>query len=334
MTMGRFPTRRMRRLRQNATLREMLAEVRLSPDELVAPLFVREGGGVRRPIASMPPHAQLSPDLAAEEARRLADLGLRAVLLFGIPDRKDAAGSGAWDAGGVIPRAVAQIKRAAPDLLVITDVCLCEYTDHGHCGPVAVRPDGTRDVDNDAALAGLARTAVAHASAGADVVAPSDMMDGRVGAIREALDAASLTHVPILAYAVKFASALYGPFRDAAESPPRFGDRRGYQMDWRAPRQVRPEVALDLAEGADLVMVKPAATYLDVIQTVRAACDAPVVAYHVSGEYCMLKAAADRGWIDERSAVLEVTGAIRRAGADLIITYYAEPLARWLEASR
>lgn len=325
-----FPTRRMRRLRYNATLREMLAEVKVRPEQLIAPLFVRPGKGVRREIASMPGQFQLSPDTAVETARRWADAGLRAVLLFGIPDSKDAVGSGAWDPAGPVPQAVAAIKRALPEMLAITDVCLCEYTDHGHCGPIATRPDGQNDVDNDAALSGLARTALAYAQAGADVVAPSDMMDGRVGAIREALDQADRQHTAILSYAVKFASSLYGPFRDAAESPPQFGDRRSYQMDWRSPAQVGPEVRLDLAEGTDMVMVKPAATYLDVLAQVRRLCDVPVVAYHVSGEYGMLKAAAARGWLDERAAVLEVTGALRRAGADLIITYYAEQLADWL----
>ena len=330
LTVSGFPARRMRRLRYNATLREMLAEVRLSRSDLIAPLFVRPGQGVRQPIAAMPGQFQLSPDTAEETARRFADAGLKAVLLFGIPEHKDPAGTQAWDPAGVVPQTIVRIKRAAPEMLVVTDVCLCEYTDHGHCGPISTRPDGQRDVDNDAAIASLARVAVAHAQAGADVVAPSDMMDGRVGAIRTALDEQGLIQTAILSYAVKFASALYGPFREAAESPPQFGDRRTYQMDYRAPRQARPEVALDLAEGADMVMVKPAGTYLDVIQTVRAACDVPLVAYHVSGEYSMIKASAERGWLDERAAVMEITSAIKRAGADLIITYFAESLARWI----
>ena len=330
---GRFPTRRMRRLRYNATLREMLAEVRLSRMDLIAPLFVRSGSGEKRPIESMPGQFQFSPDTAAETARRWADLGIPAVLLFGIPQTKDAAGSSAWDPAGPVPKAVALIKRACPDMVVITDVCLCEYTDHGHCGPLAVRPDGRKDVDNDAALAALARTAVTYAQAGADIVAPSDMMDGRVGAIRQALDDAEWVHTPILSYAVKFASSLYGPFRTAAEGAPQFGDRRSYQMDFRTPRQVRPEVALDMAEGADMVMVKPAAAYLDIIQTVRAACDAPLAAYHVSGEYAMLAAAAERGWLDERAAAVEITTAIKRAGADLIITYFAPDAVRILNGT-
>lgn len=329
--MSGFPTRRMRRLRHNATLRGMLQQVHLRRPELISPLFVRPGRGVSRPIESMPGQAQLSPDLAAETARRLWDKGLRAVLLFGIPESKDPSGSGAWDEAGIVPQAAAAIKRAAPEMLVIADVCLCEYTDHGHCGPIYTRPDGRQDVDNDAALAALSRTAVAYARAGADVVAPSDMMDGRVAAIRAALDAASMPETPILSYAVKFASSLYGPFREAAESPPQFGDRRSYQMDYRAPLQIRPEIALDAAEGADILMVKPAATYLDVIRTVRAASDLPLAAYHVSGEYAMIKAAAQRGWLDERSAALEVTTAIKRAGADLIITYFAESLAEWMD---
>ena len=330
MTMSDFPTRRMRRLRYSATLRAMLAEVRLSRLDLIAPMFVREGAGVQVPISSMPGQFQFSPDTAAETACRWADQGLSAVLLFGIPESKDPVGTGAWDPAGVVPDTVARIKRAAPKMLVITDVCLCEYTDHGHCGPIAPRPDGQKDVDNDATLVSLARVAVAHARAGADVVAPSDMMDGRVGAIRSALDEQGFLHTPILSYAVKFASSLYGPFRDAAESPPTFGDRRSYQMDWLAAGQVRDEVALDLAEGADMVMVKPAAAYLDVIQTVRGACDVPLAAYHVSGEYSMLVAAVERGWLEERQAVLEVLSAIKRAGADLIITYFADKAVQWL----
>jgi porphobilinogen synthase len=263
----------------------------------------------------------------------LWDKGIRAVLLFGVPDARDKnpAGASAWDASGPVPQALARIKRAVPGMLTLADVCLCEYTDHGHCGPLHIRPDGQQDVDNDAALLGLSRAAVAYVAAGADVVAPSDMMHGRVGAIRTALDDAGRADVPILSYAVKFASALYGPFRDAAGSSPQFGDRRTYQMDYRTPRQARPEVTLDLAEGADLVMVKPAAAYLDVIQTVRAACDAPIVAYHVSGEYSMILAAAERGWLDERDTAVEITTAIRRAGADLIVTYFAERLAGWID---
>ena len=328
--MDGFPTRRMRRLRQNATLREMLASVRLDRRDLIAPLFVCCGSAVRRPIDAMPGQFQLSPDQAAQTARQWADLGLAAVLLFGIPDAKDAVGSGAWDPAGPVCQAAARIKRAVPDMLVIADVCLCQYTEGGHCGPLYTRPDGVMDVDNDAALVHLARTAVAYAQAGADVVAPSDMMDGRVGAIRSSLDEAGLVHVPILSYAVKFASCLYGPFRQAAQCAPRSGDRRSYQMDPRSGRQVRAEVALDIAEGADMVMVKPAGAYLDVIQTVRAACDVPLVAYQVSGEYAMICAAIAAGCLEEQPGVMELLGGIKRAGADLIITYFAPRVARWL----
>jgi len=328
--MAEFPTRRLRRLRHNATLREMLASVRLSRDELIAPLFVREGEGVRREIPSMPGQFQHSADTAVETIRRWAGKGLRAVLLFGIPDKKDAAGSEAWNDNAAVQRLTRQIESALPGLIVITDVCLCEYTDHGHCGTVIERPGGRKDVDNDATLESLARTALSHARAGADVVAPSAMMDGQVAAIRRALDSEGFETTAIMSYAVKFASSLYGPFRDAAESEPRFGDRRGYQMDYRAPRQAALEAAADLDEGADIIMVKPAATYLDVIAEVRGRFDAPLAAYHVSGEYAMLKAAAAAGWLDERAAAIEVTSAIKRAGADLIITYFAEQLAEWL----
>ena len=328
--MNGFPTRRMRRLRYNATLRDMLVGVRLSPDDFVAPIFVREGSGVRQEIATMPGQFQFSVDTALETARRWADKGLRAVLLFGIPDEKDSVGSKAWDDSAAVQRLTAEIKRALPGMVVMTDVCLCEYTDHGHCGAVVTRPDGTRDVDNDDTLALLARTAASHARAGADVVAPSAMMDGQVGAIRQGLDEGGFETTAILSYAVKFASSMYGPFRDAAESPPQFGDRRTYQMDYRAPRQTAEEAALDIREGADMVMVKPAATYLDVIADVRSRVNVPLAAYHVSGEYAMIKAAAQAGWLDERAAVVEVTSAIRRAGADLIITYFAEQLAGWL----
>jgi porphobilinogen synthase len=328
--MRRFPTTRLRRLRYNATLREMLAETRLSRDDFIAPLFVREGEGVRREIASMPGQFQHSVDTAAETVRRWSDKGIRAALLFGIPDVKDAVGSAAWDDNAPVQRLAGRLKRDLPDVLVVTDVCLCEYTDHGHCGTLLERADGRRDVDNDATLESLARTAVSHARCGADVVAPSAMMDGQVGAIRRALDAEGLRTTCILSYAVKFASAMYGPFRDAAESPPQFGDRRTYQMDPRAAGQAFPEAAADLAEGADILMVKPAATYLDVIAAVKGRFDAPLAAYHVSGEFASIKAAARAGWLDERAAATEITVAIKRAGADLIITYFAEQLADWL----
>ncbi len=301
--------------------------MRLSRDELIAPLFVRGGRGVRREIASMPGQFQFSVDTALETVRRWAGKGLPAVLLFGIPDRKDAAGSGAWDEGEAVQELTRQIKKDLPEVVVITDVCLCEYTDHGHCGPLG--PGGT--VDNDAAIELLGKVAVSHARAGADVVAPSAMMDGQVRAIRQALDAAGLIQTAILSYAVKFASGFYGPFREAAESPPQFGDRRSYQMDWRCgPRQARRELLLDVEEGADLLMVKPAWSYLDLIAEVRRRFDLPLAAYHVSGEYACLKAAAANGWLEEKPAVLEVMTAIRRAGADLIITYFAEQLADWL----
>ena len=320
----------MRRLRASATLRDMLATVRLSREDLIAPLFVRPGEGVRREIAAMPGQHQHSVDTAVETARRWADKGIRAVLLFGIPERKDATGSQAWSEEAPVQRLVRELKAAVPELLVVTDVCLCEYTAHGHCGTLTELPDGRRDVDNDATLELLARTAVSHAKAGADVVAPSAMMDGQVGAIRAALDAERLTRTCVLSYAVKFASALYGPFRDAAESPPAFGDRRTYQMDPRTPAQIVPEASADLDEGADMLMVKPAGAYLDVIAEVRRRLDAPLAAYHVSGEYAMLKAAAAAGATDERAAVLEILGGVKRAGADLIVTYYAEQLAEWL----
>ena len=325
-----FPTRRLRRLRYNATLREMLGGVRLSRDELISPLFVREGQSVRAEISSMPGQFQHSLDTAMETIRRWSDAGLRAVLLFGIPDVKDAIGSAAWDENAAVQRLCRQIKKNLPDMLIITDVCLCEYTDHGHCGKLLKRPDGAADVDNDATLELLAKTAVSHARSGADIVAPSAMMDGQVAAIRQALDADGFHRTAILAYTVKFASSLYGPFRDAAESSPASGDRKSYQMDFSAPRQAVAEAQGDLDEGADLIMVKPAAAYLDLIAEIHRRFDAPLAAYHVSGEYAMLKAAAQAGWLDEKAAVIEITSAIKRAGADLIITYFAESLAKWL----
>jgi len=327
---GVFPVRRLRRLRYNATLRDMLADVKVTREDLIAPVFVREGKGISKEIVSMPGQYQFSVDTGMETVRRWADKGLRAVLLFGIPDEKDSAGSGAWDESAAVQRLAGEIKRALPDMLVITDVCMCEYTDHGHCGAICRRPDGQSDVDNDTTLQLLARTALSHARAGADVVAPSAMMDGQVGTIREALDANGFETVALMSYAVKFASSMYGPFRDAAESPPQFGDRRTYQMDFRAPGQGRAEARLDVDEGADIIMVKPAATYLDIIASVRSQVDTPMAAYHVSGEFAMLKAAAQAGWLDEKAAAMEVTAAMKRAGADLIITYYAEQLADWM----
>ena len=329
--MDGFPTRRLRRLRQNPALREMLAEVRLSRKELIAPLFVQGGTGLAAPIASMPGQFQFSVDAAMETLRRWSDAGILGVLLFGLSENKDAEGSGAWDDGAAVQRLVRQVKKDLPHLVVFTDVCLCEYTAHGHCGPVATRADGTAEVDNDAALDLLSKVAVSHASAGADVVAPSAMMDGQVKAIRDGLDMAGFSNTAILSYAVKFASSLYGPFREAAGSAPQFDDRRTYQMDYRSPRQSMLEAALDVSEGADMLMVKPAAAYLDLIAAVRAKLDHPLAAYHVSGEYSMIKAAARNGWLDEKAAAMEITSAIRRAGADLIITYFAEDLAGWLK---
>ena len=320
--MSRFPAYRPRRMRRREALRRLVRETRVAGEQLVQPLFVVPGTGVEKPVVSMPGVAQLSVDRAAEECRRLVDVGVSAVLLFGIPETKDAEGSGAVAADGIVPRALAAIRRATPDLLLITDVCLCEYTDHGHCG---VLRDG--EVDNDPTLELLAAEALAHARAGADIVAPSDMMDGRVGAIRRALDGAGFTHLPILSYAAKFASGFYGPFREAAESTPAFGDRRGYQMDPANVEEALREVALDVEEGADMVMVKPALPYLDVIRRVKERFGYPVAAYQVSGEYAMIKAAAANGWIDEGRAVEETLTAIRRAGADVVITYFAKDVA-------
>jgi porphobilinogen synthase len=310
-------------------MRDILASVRLHADELIAPLFVREGSGVSSPIESMPGQFQLSVDTALETARRWAGLGLRSVLLFGIPDKKDAVGSEAWNDAAAVQRLTSEIKNAIPDMLVITDVCLCEYTEHGHCGTL-VEGDGPMDVDNDATLESLARTAASHARCGADIVAPSAMMDGQVQAIRSMLDADGFANTAIMSYAVKFASALYGPFRQAAEGAPSSGNRKTYQMDYRSPLQIQSEAALDVQEGADMLMVKPAWTYLDVISEVRRNFDLPLAAYHVSGEFSVLHAAAANGWIDLKDAAIEVTSAIKRAGADLIITYFAEQLAQWI----
>jgi len=325
-----FPQTRFRRLRSNPTIRRLVRETSLSVDDLIAPLFVRPGREVKVPIASMPGQYQMSVDVAAEECRQIAALGIPAVLLFGIPAHKDELGTEAWRNDGVVQQAVRAIKSACPNLLVITDVCLCEYTSHGHCGVIAER-GGRKDVDNDATLVNLAKEAVSHARAGADIVAPSDMMDGRVAAIRNALDAEGLSHTPILSYAAKFASAYYGPFRDAAESPPRFGDRKSYQMDPGNPNEALREVALDIEEGADMVMVKPAVNYLDVLYRVKERFGLPTAAYHVSGEYAMIKAAVANGWLDENACVIETMLAILRAGADMILTYYARDVAGWLQ---
>ncbi len=317
-----FPITRMRRLRRTETLRSMVRETRLSRADLVQPLFVVEGNGRREPVASMPGVNRYSVDQVVLEAKRIADLGIPALILFGVPVEKDARGSGADQEGGIVQRATRAIAAAVPSLCVITDVCLCEYTKHGHCGLLA-----GEEVDNDASLERLASTAVSHARAGASIVAPSDMMDGRVAAIRAALDANGFEQVAILAYAAKYASAFYGPFRDAAESAPEFGDRRGYQMDPPNRREALREMRLDLEEGADMLMVKPALPYLDILADARRSFDVPIAAYHVSGEYSMIKAAAERGWIDGDRAMEEAVVSIKRAGADLILTYAAMELA-------
>ena len=320
-----FPEYRPRRLRKTETLRRMVRETRLSVDNLIMPLFVVPGSRVANPVASMPGVAQLSVDRAVEECRAIHDLGVPAVILFGIPEEKDSAGSGAYKDDGIIQRALRAIKAAVPDLTLITDVCLCEYTDHGHCGVVI-----DQDVDNDSTLDLLAKEAVSHARAGADMVAPSDMMDGRVAAIRERMDEEGFEHLPIMAYAAKFASGFYGPFREAAESAPQFGDRRSYQMDPPNGDEALREVQLDIDEGADIVMVKPALAYLDLIRRVKEAFGYPVAAYSVSGEYAMIKAAAQNGWLDETRVMMETLIAIRRAGADMILTYFAKDAARAL----
>jgi porphobilinogen synthase len=320
-----FPTHRPRRLRRTAAWRRLVGETRLAADQLVYPLFVVPGEGVERPVASMPGVRQLSIDRLLIEAAEAHALGVPAVILFGIPEHKDARGSEGYSAEGIVPRAIGALKSSLPELLVWADVCLCEYTDHGHCGVLR-----DEEVDNDATLPLLARASVVYAQAGADAVAPSDMMDGRVAAIRAALDRADLQEVPIVSYAAKYASAFYGPFREAAESAPAFGDRRGYQMDPANSDEALREVAADLEEGADLVMVKPAGPYLDVLRRVKETFRVPTAAYQVSGEYALIKAAAERGWIDERRLVLETLTGIRRAGADVVLTYYAKDVARWL----
>ncbi|MEN6429074.1 MAG: porphobilinogen synthase [Phycisphaerales bacterium] len=317
-----FPEIRMRRLRTSATLRRMVRETSVSVDDFVYPLFVRAGEGIKKPIASMTDCFHLSPDLIAEEAAEVASLGIPAVLLFGLPEKKDERGSEAWSESGPVQQAIREIKKRTPDLLVITDVCLCEYTSTGHCGVIR-----DRKVDNDPTLELLAKMALSHAQAGADIVAPSDMMDGRVRAIREALEQNGFREVAILSYAAKFASAFYGPFRDAAESAPAFGDRKTYQMDPANAREALREIELDIEEGADMVMVKPALSYLDVIRRARERFDCPLAAYNVSGEYMMLNAAADAGLIDRDAAMMEVLTSIKRAGADIILTYFAKKAA-------
>ncbi len=322
-----FPVQRLRRTRRTAALRGLVRETRLSPSDFVYPIFVTAGEDVRNPVSSMPGVFQLSINHAVAEARRAHELGIPGVLLFGIPDEKDEAASGAYDPEGIIQLAIRAMKDALPELVVIGDVCLCEYMSHGHCGVVE---KDTGRVLNDVSLELLARTASSQAEAGADIVAPSDMMDGRVAAIRSELDREGFEDTPIMAYASKYASAFYGPFREAAESAPAFGDRRSYQMDPANAREALLEVELDVEEGADIVMVKPALPYLDVVRRVRETTNLPVAAYNVSGEYAMIKAAARNGWLDERSAVLEALTGIKRAGADVVISYHAPDAARWL----
>ena len=321
-----FPLQRPRRLRQTDVWRRMVQETRLSLDSMIYPLFIVPGKGVRHAVESMPTVFQLSVDEIAKEAKRVADLGIPAVLLFAAPDVKDAKASSATDPNGLVPQAIAAIKKVAPKLLVWCDVCLCGATDHGHCGHVT--KDGV--IENDSSIETLAQVSLAYTKAGADAVAPSDMMDGRVRAIRELLDRSGYSNTPVISYAAKYASSFYGPFREAAESAPAFGDRRSYQMDPSNGREALREVLLDIEEGADMVMVKPAGAYLDVISKVRDIVNVPVVAYQVSGEFSLIKAAAQRGWIDERAAAFETLTGIRRAGADLVITYFAPDMAEWL----
>jgi porphobilinogen synthase len=321
----------MRRIRQHPAVRRLVQEVTLAPSNLVLPLFIRPGKGIRQPISSMPGHAQISPDLLPAELEEVQKLSLGGIILFGIPETKDTTGSDSTSDDGIVQQAIAVAKRSAPDVLVMTDVCFCEYTSHGHCGVVNDKT-GRLDVDNDATLELIAAQALSHARAGADLVAPSGMMDGMIRAIRQRLDQHCFEHVPIMSYAAKYASGFYGPFREAAESAPQFGDRRSYQMDPAAsPGQALREVELDLSEGADMVMVKPALAYLDILRDVRQQFPGvPLAAYNVSGEFSMVKAAAERGWIDERTVAMESLLAIRRAGASILLTYWAKQAAVWL----
>lgn len=327
-----YPIVRARRLRKHPRLRDLVREHRLETNDLVYPLFVCQGTNLKREIGSMPGQFQLSIDRLGETIDEITALAIPAVILFGLPSFKDSTGSSALDDEGIVQKAIRLIKRRAADLLVVTDLCFCEYTDHGHCGPLR-ESNGSLDVDNDATLPLLAAQAVSHARAGADVIAPSGMMDGMVGAIREGLDSSGFVDVPILSYAAKFASAYYGPFREAADSAPAFGDRRAYQMDPANGDEALREVALDLAEGADMIMVKPALAYLDVVRRVKERFEVPLAVYNVSGEFAMIKAAAARGWIDERKVVLETLTSFKRAGADFILTYHALDAARWLRDS-
>jgi len=325
-----FPSTRMRRLRHHSKVRDLVRETELQVTDLAAVLFVKPGKGIKTAVSSMPGVFQMSPDIAVEEAKEIAHLGIPAVILFGIPAAKDATGSGSYNHNGIVQTTIRAIKAAVPELLVISDICLCEYTDHGHCG-IVNHKTGRADVDNDATLELLQQQAVSHAEAGADVLAPSGNIDGMVAAIRYALDCSGFQHLPILSYAVKFASGMYGPFREAADGAPKFGNRSSYQMDPANGEEALREVALDIQEGADIVMVKPAMTYLDVISRVtRAHPEVPCAAYHVSGEYALIKAAAEKGWIDEERVALEVLTGIKRAGARFIFTYYAKEAAIWL----
>lgn len=328
--MSPFPIQRLRRLRENPVIRSLVRETEVNVRDLVQPLFISEDKKMRKPVASMPGVFQLSVDQLAKEAKEIAALGIPAVLLFGIPESKDATGSSGYSEDNVIGRAIRTLKDAAPDLVVIADVCLCEYTDHGHCGVVSKEEGGDFFIDNDKSIDLLSKMAGRYVRAGADIVAPSDMMDGRVQKIRDELDAAGYKETPILSYAVKYASSFYSPFREAAESRPQFGDRRSYQMDPANAREALREAALDLEEGADILMVKPGLPYLDVLKTLREKFDCPLAAYQVSGEYSMIKAAAQNGWIDEKAVVFETLTCLKRAGADFILTYFAKDAAKWL----
>ena len=329
MNLGQFPKTRLRRLRQTSTLRNLVKETSLQVNDLVLPLFIKHGTKIKNPISSLPNHFQISIDHLEEEIATITQLGINHLILFGIPAEKNALGTDAYSAKGIIQTAIAEIKKIAPNLLIFSDICFCEYTDHGHCG--VIKPHrGQPDIHNDATLELLIKQAVSHAEAGADVIAPSGMMDGMVQAIRKGLDAAGYEHLPILSYSVKYSSAMYGPFRQAAEGAPSFGDRSTHMMDVANSHEALRECALDIQEGADMLMVKPAHTYLDIISRVKQTYPSlPLGAYHTSGEYAMIKAAAEKGWINERQAAVEILTAIRRAGADFIITYYAKEIANW-----
>ncbi|MEW6087424.1 MAG: porphobilinogen synthase [bacterium] len=335
-----FPISRLRRTRQNENFRKMVKETYLSADKFIFPIFVAEGNKIKREISSLPGQYHFSIDMLNKEVEGVRALGIPAILLFGIPDKKDDTGSGAYDNNGIVQEAVRLIKKKIPEIIVVTDVCLCEYTSHGHCGLIRRhKAEGGKqrenyEVDNDASLELIAKTALSHAEAGADMVAPSDMMDGRIGAIRSVLDDNGFSGTPVMSYSVKYASAFYGPFREAAHSTPQFGDRRGYQMDPSNSQEALREVMQDLDEGADIIMVKPALSYLDIIKKVKSDFDIPVAAYNVSGEYAMVKAASMKGWIDEKKITLEILTSIKRAGADIIITYHAKDAAKWLREDK